>query len=1255
MPKITTSTTTSLAKSIKANDTTNETLGLATTSLSGFPTSTINVNGFTVSFWVKLDGSSSDVRHVYHDDTRSGVHGGVWFQTANQLYFRAVNSGGAYGRYWSIDIADYQEWVHVAITWDGDMNNGDTELFVNGVSQGAGTNALGTGSGTTQAITDLYIYDKQGVLDGFELKGALVDFAMWSKEYTSSQIQNIYNGGIYNDYSEMGGVYTPNLILWYRLGEESTISSLTTGDSLSAGTQFAAAHTRSGVSGATLTAQSNIDMEIVEGPYQVTTTTTTTFSGITSDTPRRTLRAKDAVSGQYPTIARTGDSSRMGNFNINFDDRNTIVFEENTTLLEYPHLGLYQSSHPLLKSNASAHSTTNSGVIVTTGSLVKGISDDYLLKGDRVLIGSRLENDLIANGEALSGSVNITPFDESRINLGTSTFYMTGTAEDVYPGFSSRLHDKTQIVIDMTANETTYFGNTNKSNDSSSPYLYQSDTSDVKQPYMGYYNHILKRWESIGQGFGMNQTYGTESNLIDIVKKAQIGFDGCIAKIATGSDQTGNDYRLFNNDTLNSTMRPISTFGFPFDGRYHATGSQIIDMSQYINAPFVVEKVVFEFNALIETGDSPGTGDTDTNGYRLGAGYGDPSGIGNSTDSIFTNVEIRNYNFFLLRQFESKFEKSWEIITGSGSPTNESGFRYGKFTVTSSIPGTFGLGGDSSTITLVKDERELITYGQLIDYHVDASNPLTNGSGFTKQDVLNSPLIAGRDAIFERETASFGQTSGSSLTGSFIVPCNVRHTAGILPANRMRVYTTKGTVTELALWMQNRYSSRGRDTLDKSSRALVNGHGSVYKGVTERLQPFSSTEEAFPITPSAAETLDDHSPYVLFPQDKIIIGFQYPPPENLKTAGGVFDDVRLNRMGFNGPGKITLYGSQIKENKEFHDTLNQNLTTLGVHEAIHYDNPTLDQFLVATEAEYSGSYMDTYVKGGIGSVARSIVGTGGNEISGSLQRFRGFDNRQQRYYDSVLIDIESMFKADGYKMLDGTAIGLSDPRIRLGSITTVSSGEFVHNSWHAIFPFEPRYHNSAKKISQKIYLYHVGAENDSTGNLFNRSNFSFLGTDVTTDADLEKRFFNSSFAAFSFGSGQRNMFKFVNGTTRLHRPKGFKYGIINALPQFTKNIYRGDKFGQRADMLEQAQDSRFLVGSSFTSDGPLRIRFVLDDDDNDQYVYLNENEIINNTYESSNLSIYATSSLPFFDDETPRNRDYDNISLPSSILEVVST
>ena len=297
-------------------------------------------------------------------------------------------------------------------------------------------------------------------------------------------------------------------------------------------------------------------------------------SGIVTLPNRVRLREMDSRTGMYPTIARTGDATRGGNLDIpEFDDLQTVIFSEGVSNLLLGSLLESGSARSLLP-----YATPNNpnGGLSGTGNVIAGISDNYYMTDYKELT--------YRNQEEESNQENLGFFNDSRVNLKDSVFYMTGTAETVYPGFSSRLHDKTQIVIDMTSDETTYLGNTHKSTHVS---IYNQDTKDTRQPYMGYYNHDLKRWEVLGKGFGYNssQTGGRsrEENFFDIINTACIGFDGPLAKIATGSFQTATDYRLYNDDLLNSTMRPISTFGFPFDGRYHATGSQVINMSQYIS------------------------------------------------------------------------------------------------------------------------------------------------------------------------------------------------------------------------------------------------------------------------------------------------------------------------------------------------------------------------------------------------------------------------------------------------------------------------------------------------------------------------------------------------------------------------------------------------------------------------------------------------------------------------------------------------
>ena len=63
-------------------------------------------------------------------------------------------------------------------------------------------------------------------------------------------------------------------------------------------------------------------------------------------------------------------------------------------------------------------------------------------------------------------------------------------------------------------------------------------------------------------------------------------------------------------------------------------------------------------------------------------------------------------------------------------------------------------------------------------------------------------------------------------------------------------------------------------------------------------------------------------------------------------------------------GKLTLYGSLIREGREFHQGTNQLLTSDSIHEDVR-DNTTLtntsdclDQFLSEYTSQYSGSYID---------------------------------------------------------------------------------------------------------------------------------------------------------------------------------------------------------------------------------------------------------------------------------------------------------
>ena len=75
-------------------------------------------------------------------------------------------------------------------------------------------------------------------------------------------------------------------------------------------------------------------------------------------------------------------------------------------------------------------------------------------------------------------------------------------------------------------------------------------------------------------------------------------------------------------------------------------------------------------------------------------------------------------------------------------------------------------------------------------------------------------------------------------------------------------------------------------------------------------------------------------------------------------------------------------------------------------------------------------------------------------------------------------------------------------------------------------------------------------------------------------------------------------------------------------------------------MLEQSYDSIFYsLNQKDFGEGPVKINFVAKEEVG-VYKILDKDAVSANTNNSSNISVFATSSLPYFDDDTVRNRTY---------------
>jgi len=389
------------------------------------------------------------------------------------------------------------------------------------------------------------------------------------------------------------------------------------------------------------------------------------------------------------------------------------------------------------------------------------------------------------------------------------------------------------------------------------------------------------------------------------------------------------------------------------------------------------------------------------------------------------------------------------------------------------------------------------------------------------------------------------------------------------------------------------------------------------------------------------------SPYILMPHDEIFFGVDagisvHHGMDDFET----FDDFFM-RFTEGSQIKVTLFGSEIKNDAAHANTLNQDLSSNSVHEIIGAE-PLLDQFQIEPVSSYYGSYLDEIVTGSMANpilggvlfstasqdqsrrvISRVSLGQAGT--TGSFQRFSKISDSSERTYDSCLPSYSDFFS------------GSTDATVRIG----VRSGSYIDNFAEEVnfgittpneflpanffpnqFPFQ---RNPVRKLSSNGVI---------RGNVFtwstdNSALASIFGNNMTA-ADHAFRvgystFYSSLPLPFDFGLTHRSSDESNRGEVR----GPFRYGISNTKPEFSSCRWKSDHFGHFRDILEPRQ-----LTALFDAPPPVKARFVSGSTAIDPML----------TY-SQNLSTFATSSMPYFDDSVARNRP-DNPD--ESLVQVIA-
>lgn len=955
--------------------------------------------------------------------------------------------------------------------------------------------------------------------------------------------------------------------------------------------------------------------------------------------PKIQLANKYNAQGAYPSV-KTQDLLDNIEQPISFDDRHTIVF------------GTYPNIHfPNALVTGSFFDTVGS-TIVTTGTQSPVASDSGLY--------------------LTLGTSSYVPYKENNLILDESEFAMTGT--DI-PGWNQRLGNKLSFTIDVSAN--------------SSKQLYRLPSSSLEvgstltsTSGFCYYNFQTGKWEDIGltdaKGnkidyspfvTGTVSTDPTKSYRLSFAKDVRYPKQFFITEPDYGNGTTSAE-RFAEGTSLKRTGAPTAALGAPYLPLYHATGSQTIKMSNYISDPIAVEKIQLKIPVILKRGHGKPV-QVNTNPARTAVFYAQNGKRAHD-----------NYFFFLYRQARS---------TGQGEGIEK--------IATGSTRFLFA----SATVTAYNSPSYRLSHGGYSPISYDAGYDTYSssmGGRTTSQEREDSYLYPNfqSSAEFDFNLSMLALNDGTQLDSNIDseIKANLVLNFGIGNANAQRLG-------------QDYFPSVDTTGLGKTQSTVIDywpGGSTTQKFVTQSLTPIYADTQIFvsknflrptpnalgilnitddpksqidsrfvtapsPVGPLYAEEsilagspfypTNQSSPYILFPEDEIILGAEAGIQQVLTTMSGTLStgkdaeplawyvesdgtgagnhivvtgsrgSVTSSMMIINqGAASLTFYGSVLKENKPIPYTLNQHLTSIAIHESLHSDNPIFDQYDIEPAASYSGSYISEYFRGKLTSTSdRTALNYAGVGATGSLLRAVRLSSEGETYYDSLTPD-PVKFALLAFSCSNATN---GDLTITSGTIieplTTITPGSGMGNLKFTatLSPFQSE--SISGRGANTVQSFTLSGDGFS---------FQYPSPQYPLSIDLLRRYL------FTRGWNINDMISRTQSSATTYKNR---YGLINYVPTKTSAVFRRDRFGYFRDMLEQrpyatfAQDvgfgfkdpvvvSTFVSASTETRVDPYQTRLV-------------------------NVSIYSTSSVPFTDGQSTRtifpSASYNPVYKPTLVLQ----
>lgn len=649
---------------------------------------------------------------------------------------------------------------------------------------------------------------------------------------------------------------------------------------------------------------------------------------------RRLIRDFDQFQNSYPQLLRSSDPINIGiDPDTRFEDSRTLLFNDDNNVSFPSMLPVGMSTLP--------SSSINANVEISAAA--------------------------IEQRPRLPGNIeSLEPFNETTFNLPAT--YENTASIAFAPGFNISTRNKIGIPIDITATREKNLFRLGLIDTNADPqgYFYgQASTGFC------YYNFDLKRWEDIG--LNNNSYVGYMGNVTPANETTFSGQDYFMAQFVgtpnrIGRPIMGTPYEdaAIAYSGYNKIGSPTEFFDAPGAPRYHATSSQGLLMSSYIQQPFVLERVdvTIPFVARRKHGNQ----------------------IGGATDPYESSLrDIDNLVFFVYRQ--------------TGQDNNQTSQR-------------FLVAHESLTFynSAINRNANFLTHNPVFsyDYNLSVSSSqealFTGSISFSMYPKVTSPNFGGTSAYTVLDTASSKFKRSNVLnfwTGPMLstISSSINTVDGDLLTTDNTFWRVKNTTnSNLVFDAQLNPDQRFLTNLATGS-LLPTAPGSVLSSL-----PYEEL--------SSVNWSQYTSPYVLIPEDRLIFGLESDICARSTDSGNYANGADKSPLSVTSSffkiltdsAQVTLYGSLVQNGvAKTANSINQNLVSPAVHEIIANTQDDSDQYVISEKELYVGTYLDNFITGtmenGTRGVAQSLI-NGPAIKSGSFLRYSVATDDEKTYYQN---------------------------------------------------------------------------------------------------------------------------------------------------------------------------------------------------------------------------------------------------------------